>query len=444
MCWLAFCASWLTGTVYAQTSTLEQAIADARQLLDQQRTAEAFSTLIDLELDGSGDVGFDYWLGVIAVRAGELDQAITALERVIMVQPAHAGARLELAGIFILQNRTAEATAQLDIVEQMSPPESARLTIERYRQTIVQLEQNQDPYNQLSMVSVDLGYDSNYLSYPDSFDLFANTALQGIAVLASESTRFSQLRGMHFREFAGWGPFERNQWLTTAQSRLNEVREAQVFDTTAVQTTLTSVGAVFNDIELRVSAGLNQLWLDGDNYRTGISSSVQLQQKLNDQSEISAILRVGRNRFTDSSNNNNALSAELVYNNNFSSNRSLRVAVTTESEDTSGQLTRQGGDSRRQRLDTQMTFGQPQATNRFVLGLNYQRQNYRSPGFAALNQGVAEKRHDESAAVHAEWMFQPTAVWRFSSRIQRRNQSSNMEFFDMDQALVQFSVNYLF
>jgi hypothetical protein len=444
VCSLAICAGWLHSTVYAQTSTIEQAVANARQLLDQQRAAEAFSALIDLELDGSGDVGFDYWLGVIAVRAGELDQAITALERVIMVQPAHAGARLELAGTFILQNRTVEATAQLDIVEQMSPPEAARLTIERYRQTIVQLEQNTDPFNKLSMVSIDLGYDSNYLSYPDSFDLFANTPLRGVAVLASESTRFSQLRGMHFREFAGWGPFERNEWLTTVQSRLNEAPEARVFDTTAVQTMLTSAGTFFYDVELRVSAGLNQLWLDGDNYRTGISSTVQLHQKFDDQSEISASLRVGRNRFTDSRNNNNAASAEFVYINNLSSDRRLRVALTTESEDTSGQLTRQGGDSVRQRLDTQITFGQPQDINRFVLGLNYQRQKYRSPGFALLNQGVAEKRNDKSAAVHAEWMYQPTASWRFSSRLQHRNQSSNMEFFAMDQALVQFSVNYLF
>ncbi|MDP3516999.1 MAG: tetratricopeptide repeat protein [Pseudohongiella sp.] len=441
---LLLCGWGLHLPVIAQNSALEQAITDARQLLDQQRAAEAFALLIQLELDGSGDLGFDYWLGVVAVRAGELDQAITALERAIMVQPAHAGARLELAGTFILQNRTTEASTQLDIVEQMNPPESARLAIERYRQTIAQLEQSTDQYNKLSMIGVDLGYDSNYLSYPDSFDLFANTPLQGIALLASDSTQFSQLRGLHFREFAGWGPFERNEWLTSIQTRQNENHNARAFDTTSAQTTLTAVGTFFNDLELRVAAGINQLWLDGDNYRTGLSSSVQLRQVFDNQSEWSGTLRMGKNRFTDSRNDNNALSGELVYQKNITADNRLRVAAFVESEDTSGQLTRQGGDGIRQRLDAQITFGQPQARNRFVLGVNYQHLKYESPGFAVLNRGVAEKRRDYSTTGHVEWVFQATERWRFSSRIQHREQSSSLAFFDMDQALAQISINYMF
>jgi tetratricopeptide (TPR) repeat protein len=443
-CCLVCCTIGVHSPANSQNLPLEQAITDARQLLDQQRVEEAFSSLIELELEGSGDVGFDYWLGVIAVRAGELDQAITALERVIMVQPNHAGARLELAGTFILQNRTAEASAQLDIVEQMNPPEAARITIDRYRQNILQLEQGADQTNALSMLSVDLGYDSNYLSYPDSFDLFANSPLQGIAVLESDITYFSQLRGLHFRELAGWGPFERNEWLTTVQTRHNEVLEARAFDTTAVQTMLTSVGTFSDDIELRASAGINQLWLDGSDYRTGISGSLQLRQVFDDESELSANVRAGKNRFTDSRNDNTVLSGEFVYINNLSTNTRLRLSASLENEDTSGQSTRQGGDSSRQRLDAQITLGAPEARNRFIVGLNYQRLKYSAPGFSVLNFGVADQRRDEGTTGHVEWMFQPSSSWRFSSRIQYREQASNMAFFEMDQSLAQFSINFLF
>ena len=51
------------------------------------------------------------------------------------------------------------------------------------------------------MISLDTGYDSNYLNYPDSFDLFAGTILEGIAVLEADDTMYNSLRGVYFKRY---------------------------------------------------------------------------------------------------------------------------------------------------------------------------------------------------------------------------------------------------
>src|SRR5260221_6187151 len=72
-------------------------IARAKALVDQGKPAEAYEILAPLEDKLSGDVEFDYLLGVAALDSGKPDRATLAFERVLAVNPNFAGARLDMA-----------------------------------------------------------------------------------------------------------------------------------------------------------------------------------------------------------------------------------------------------------------------------------------------------------------------------------------------------------
>lgn len=435
--------SMLANDVTAQSGPITQTVAEARAALAQQQPQQAYNLLMAIEQQAAGDAGFDYWLGVASVRAGDQEQAITALERVIMVQPGHAGARLELAGVFILQRRFLEAEDQLRQVEQMNPPPAAQQAIDRYRQVIANAGESAQA-NQFSMLGVDVGHDSNYLNYPDSFDLFANTPLQGLALLSEAGTAFSQLRGMHYREFGAPAAFDRSEWLTVVQSRQNVDDEAAVLDSTNVQSSLTFASELSQTAEISVSASASQLWLDGNSYRQMYSSHVGLQFSPNDRTRLMLRLRVRDNNFSDARNDTVGYSSEALFSRQFGDRHQLRLQATTERENTSSDVTRQGGDSQRNVVDVQWRVGSNSDTHRFNTGISYQQLNYKTPGFAVFNLGEHALRDDNSTTVHAEWTWQLSQRWQLLSRLQHRSQSSSIAFFDMDQTVAQVSVNFLF
>ena len=76
-------------------------LGNAKNLLAQGENQSAYSQLRVTELEHSGEPEFDYWLGVSALRAGEPSHALMALDRAILRQPNHAGARMELSLIHI-------------------------------------------------------------------------------------------------------------------------------------------------------------------------------------------------------------------------------------------------------------------------------------------------------------------------------------------------------
>lgn len=434
----------LCQTTWAQQlSVIEAEIREAQRELSEQQPQSAYERLMSLEQEAAGDVGFDYWLGVAAVRAGDLEQAITALERVVMVQPLHAGARLELAGVFILQSRWLEAASQLDAIEQLNPPESARLAIAQYRSLIERAEQGRTGTS-LTLLALDLGHDSNYLNYPDSFDLFANTALQGFAILSKQATSFYQTRALHFRSFDGLREGQTAEWSIAAQSRNNEATDARIFNTLSLQSSLTLVSPVTERTEWRLTATGSQLWLDNTAYRTGVSAAAEIRHSLSERTNISIRIRGRESRFKDPGNNHLAWLGEAVMNYRFSSAARLRITVNQEWENLGSRALRQGGDSKRSTLDVNLNWGADGAQHQFSTGAIYQQLDYARAGFAIFNSGVSEKRSDTSSTVHIEWTFQPTSRWRVSTRAQLRNQSSNINFFAMDQTIIQTSINYIF
>lgn len=83
-----------TGT---QAAFLEQLRSDAEALIRAGEAGAALELVGAHESTYVGNPDFDYLLGTAALAAGRNTVAVHALERVVLVQPSHAGAYLDLA-----------------------------------------------------------------------------------------------------------------------------------------------------------------------------------------------------------------------------------------------------------------------------------------------------------------------------------------------------------
>src|SRR5450759_1837094 len=79
----------------AESEAREKPLRDAEALMKAGRPADAYNLLEPLEFERSGEVRFDYLIGIAALDSGKPDKATLAFERVLAVNPNYAGARLD-------------------------------------------------------------------------------------------------------------------------------------------------------------------------------------------------------------------------------------------------------------------------------------------------------------------------------------------------------------
>lgn len=426
----------------ATTMALPQIIQQGRDQLNSRRADEAFTLFRQYEHIHAGNPLFDYWYGVAAVRNGEAFEASVALERVIANQPQHAGARLELVAVYIQLNQLDSAERQLNYLDNLNAPERAQQAINRFRTIVAQRRKNATESPQLLSLSIDMGYDSNYLNYPDSFDLFANTILQGLAVLEADSTTYTNLRGMAWKRWnSPEGTFLEGSLL--GQSRINHNSAASIFDTTVLHGSLAVGTRVGHSNELRFGVEASQLWLDSESYRTQTGFNLGWKMKLRDKHELLANGAFREFRFNQRRNDYVSWSGDLEWRYSLSSKVRLRAKTGADIEQVTQETTRQGGDATKLFISAHADFFLSQS-NQILTTVGYENHDYSNLGFAVFNRGQAAIRTDDSIRARLEWMYMPTRHWRFSVFGQYRTQSSSIDFFELDQSLVQGSVTYVF
>lgn len=101
-------------------------------LIEQGRFDEAYALARSQFNQHAGEPMFDLQYGLVAVETGNLNEAIFALERVLIRAPGFDRARLELARALYLQEDDLRARRQFEIVLSHDPPQAVVSRIERY------------------------------------------------------------------------------------------------------------------------------------------------------------------------------------------------------------------------------------------------------------------------------------------------------------------------
>jgi tetratricopeptide (TPR) repeat protein len=191
-----------------------QVLENARRLLNQSNPKQAYMDLIQHEGRLAGNIDYDYLLGVAALDSGKIEDAIIAFERVLAVNPNHAGAQMDLARAYFMAGSFDLAEAAFRSLAESNPPPVAQQTITRYLEAIEARKRQTAPgwsgYTELA-----LGYDDNITGVPTDFGAAAQ---QSFGIVGIEATGNSVKRKAGFGNAAaaleyshplsrGWGLF---------------------------------------------------------------------------------------------------------------------------------------------------------------------------------------------------------------------------------------------
>lgn len=153
---LGFCL-WVAGNS-ALAADVDLDKADA--LIKQGKAAEAYSLLEPFEFEQSGNIKFDYLLGIAALDSGKPDKATIAFERVLATDPNYAGARIDMARAYFQLGDFTRARTEFETVLAQNPPPAARATIDNYLAAIDKQERAKK--TQVSgYIEAGVGHDTN-------------------------------------------------------------------------------------------------------------------------------------------------------------------------------------------------------------------------------------------------------------------------------------------
>jgi tetratricopeptide (TPR) repeat protein len=147
--------------------------ADA--LMKQGKAAEAYSLLEPFEFEQSGNIKFDYLLGIAALDSGKPDKATLAFERVLAVDPNFAGARVDMGRAYFALGDITRAKTEFEAVLTQNPPPAAKVTIDNYLAAIEKQESTKKTKG-TGYIEASVGHDTN-VNYATSQSQIAVPAL---------------------------------------------------------------------------------------------------------------------------------------------------------------------------------------------------------------------------------------------------------------------------
>lgn len=291
--------------------TLEKLLSDANALISAGKPADAFKILEPHDFEYSGNVGFDYLLGIAALDSNQPDKATLAFERVLAVDPNFAGARLDMARAYFQLGDLPRAKTEFDAVMKQDPPEAARTTIQKYLNSIASSERAKKTHisgyaegtfgrdtnvnNSTSQSQIAVPAFGNLvftlsptnLKTPDSY----YTAAAGGEVSHNEGGKLGVYAGADLRKRG-------NQSLTSFDSSSVDTRGGFMWD---AGDNVFRVGGTFSQFSLAHMVNRNAYGLTGD-WRHSFSPSNQLN----------LFGQYGLNRFADSAMQSNNFNQRVI------------------------------------------------------------------------------------------------------------------------------------
>ena len=180
--WGPALASLLLVALTASAQADPKLLKAAQDLLAANNPKQAYMLLVAEQDRYAGDIEFDYLLGVSSLDSGKIDEAIIAFERVLAVNPKHAGAQMDLARAYYTAGSLDLAEGTFKQLKESHPPAIALMAIDRYLEAIA--EQRKKRRRILAAWGeMSLGYDSNLTGVPRDFSsaVASSFNLQGIS-----------------------------------------------------------------------------------------------------------------------------------------------------------------------------------------------------------------------------------------------------------------------
>lgn len=410
-------------------------IAQAQSELQQGRAQQAYQIMSASELEFAGDTEFDYWFGLCAVRAGEAARASFALERVVVQEPNHAGARLELATAYLQLGQRDAASEQLDKLERMNPPPEAEQRISALNTELNRQRDNNSPRRNGGYVGLELGDDSNVGTWPEGLEFFPGASLDAIDSL------FYGVKGGYWHRFE----VAADQVVTVSGNvllRRNDEDEAEQFDQDYLGGVAEWVKDVDGASEVAASVELSGLNLDGESYYKSYGAGTQWRHSVAENARFISGLSVRKLDFDADKYDYMATRLLGRVTHKPTGNWDLSFDFTLDYE--AADNDRPGGDALVYGISG-MAWYKLAPKHRVGTALAYSLADYRADYRLgeAINTETGARDDDRfTASVLYDWF--PGQRWQVRGQALYRDQESSLQAFTYDQTVLTAGLNYYF
>ena len=282
-------------------------MAEARALLRNGQPLAAYDALMKMEYEGSGDIEFDYLLGVAALEAGKPDKATLALERVLESNPNYAGARIDMGRAFMLLGDAVRAQEEFTAVLELNPPDVVRERVEGFMAEMAQRAAVAKT-NWSGFFGITLGRDSNVNNAPSNAEQFIpgfNTVVLDPDSVETPSN-YSALAGRiqvdhhindRFGVYAGLDlTLRRNFQAPQFDSAGGELRVGGTINLSNHELEFSlAVGKTYLDPQ----PGRSNTFLEHPLYRNLVGGTAQWRFNINDRNQLQTTLQYNRLRYLD-------------------------------------------------------------------------------------------------------------------------------------------------
>lgn len=164
-----------------ESEAYKKLLLDAGDLLKVGNAASAYALLEPFEFEHSGKENFDYLLGVAALDSGRPDRATLAFERVLMLNPSSAAARMEMARAYYQLGDMPRARTEFENVLKVNQSEAVQNIIQKYLEAIALHESGKKTHFS-AYIEGTLGYDNNVNNSTSQLQIYVD-AIAANAVL---------------------------------------------------------------------------------------------------------------------------------------------------------------------------------------------------------------------------------------------------------------------
>lgn len=285
---------------------LKEPIAKAQSLLKEGQPLVAYDLLMKIEYEGSGDVAFDYLLGVAALEAGKPDKATLALERVLVSDPSYAGARIDMGRAFMLLGDSVRARDEFASALALNPPINVRQMVEGFLAQMVQ-QTTIAKTHWTGFFGITVGRDSNVNNAPGEAEQFIPGTLGTVVLDANSvetSSNYSVIAG---RIQVDHRLNERFNIYAGADLNVRRHFQAPQFDSAGGELRAGSV-ITLSDHEFEFSIAVGKTYLDPQPgrtdtfleyplYRNLFGGTAQWRFNVNDRNQLQTTLQYNRLRY---------------------------------------------------------------------------------------------------------------------------------------------------
>lgn len=275
--------SLIASTLLAQSVPSERIYEEAQKSYNVGDFKTAYGYFETLSLDNPDNAEYNFLLGRSALELKMYDEALTAFDRVIMLNPSHTRTRLELARLYYETNQLEQASHELDLVLKESIPQNIRDIATAFK---TRVDESKSKHRFSVALIVGGGYDSNANNDIGKKEFIIpsfNIPISGNEKV-SDSNLFATIVVNHVYDFGEKGGWSLENSLV-GYNKLNTDLSNNNLNLFSLST-----APVYTYENYRLSLPLNydRVYLDGKGYMYNLSASLKSSYFIDATSQVEA------------------------------------------------------------------------------------------------------------------------------------------------------------